>query len=142
LFVAWTSLLNSCPKCYNPSLGLVTKARACKVAGQEGSPRVTSHSPRSAKKCEGMNPHTPKEPPFWELESQWTSEFSKGDCRGQNPVDWRVLYIIGKLLKRRYLKWACMTHLNIKYTIRGRVVASPKSGPWWVLCVRVARGLS
>jgi hypothetical protein len=26
--------------------------------------------------------------------------------------------------------------------IRGKVVASPKSGPWWVLCVRVARGLS
>jgi hypothetical protein len=24
----------------NPSLGLVTKARGCKVAGQEGSPRV------------------------------------------------------------------------------------------------------
>jgi len=27
-------------------------------------------------------------------------------------------------------------------TIRGKVVASPKSGPWWVLCVRVARGSS
>jgi hypothetical protein len=27
-------------------------------------------------------------------------------------------------------------------SIRGRVVASPKSGPWWVLCVRVARGSS
>jgi hypothetical protein len=29
-----------------------------------------------------------------------------------------------------------------EYTIRGKVVASPRSGPWWVLCVRVARGLS
>jgi hypothetical protein len=29
-----------------------------------------------------------------------------------------------------------------KYTIRGKVVASPKSGPWWVLCVCVARGWS
>jgi hypothetical protein len=29
-----------------------------------------------------------------------------------------------------------------EYTIRGKVVASPKSGPWWVLCVRVARGSS
>jgi hypothetical protein len=29
-----------------------------------------------------------------------------------------------------------------KYTIRGKVVASPKSGPWWILCVRVARGSS
>jgi len=26
--------------CHNPSLGLVTKARACKVSGQKGSPRV------------------------------------------------------------------------------------------------------
>jgi hypothetical protein len=46
--------------CRNPSLGLVTKARACKVAGQGGSPGVTSHAPKSAKECEGMNPHTPK----------------------------------------------------------------------------------
>jgi len=38
----------------------VTKTRACKVAGQEGTPRITSHAPRSAKECEGMNPHTPK----------------------------------------------------------------------------------
>jgi len=29
-----------------------------------------------------------------------------------------------------------------QYTIRGKVVASPKSGPWWILCVRVARGSS
>jgi hypothetical protein len=31
---------NTLPKCCNPSLGLVTKKRACKVAGQEGSPIV------------------------------------------------------------------------------------------------------
>ncbi len=47
-------------QCRNPSLGLMTKARGCKVAGQEKDPRVTSYAPRSAKKCEGMNPHTPK----------------------------------------------------------------------------------
>jgi hypothetical protein len=33
----------------NPSLRLVTKARGCKVAGQERDPRITSHAPRSAK---------------------------------------------------------------------------------------------
>jgi hypothetical protein len=44
----------------NPSTGLATKARACEVAGQEGSPGVTSHALRSAKDYEGMNPHTPK----------------------------------------------------------------------------------
>jgi hypothetical protein len=46
--------------CRNPSLGLATKARACKVAGQEGSLRVTPHAPGSVRKCEGMNLHTPK----------------------------------------------------------------------------------
>jgi hypothetical protein len=30
----------------------------------------------------------------------------------------------------------------VKYTIRGKVVASPKSGPWWVLWVQVACGSS
>jgi hypothetical protein len=44
----------------NPSLGLTTKPKACKVAGQEGSPKVTFHTPESANECEGMNPHTPK----------------------------------------------------------------------------------
>jgi len=47
-------------KCLNPSLGLTTKAGACKVAGQEGSLGVTHHAPESVGKCEGMNPHTPK----------------------------------------------------------------------------------
>ncbi len=39
----------------NPSLGLATKARDYKVAGQKGSPGVTSHAPKSAKKCEDYN---------------------------------------------------------------------------------------
>jgi hypothetical protein len=44
----------------DPSLGLATKARACKGEGQEGSLRVTSHAPKSVGECEGMNLHTPK----------------------------------------------------------------------------------
>jgi hypothetical protein len=47
-------------KCRNLNLGLTTKAKACKVAGQEGSLGVTSRAPMSAKECEGMNLHTPK----------------------------------------------------------------------------------
>jgi hypothetical protein len=46
--------------CHNPNLGLVIKARACKVASQEGIMGITSHAHGSAKECEGMNPHTPK----------------------------------------------------------------------------------
>ncbi len=44
----------------NPSLGLVTKARACKGVGQEGSLGITSHVLGSARECEGTNLHTPK----------------------------------------------------------------------------------
>jgi hypothetical protein len=57
-------------------------------------------------------PTLPNELSLWELESQWTFESSEGDYRGQNSLDWKVLYIIEKLLKPRCLKWACMTHLG------------------------------
>jgi hypothetical protein len=49
--------------CHNPSLGLATKARGCKVAGQEGSPGVMPHAHESARECEGIDPHTPKGTP-------------------------------------------------------------------------------
>jgi hypothetical protein len=49
--------------CRNLSLELATKTKACKSAGQEGNPRVTFYAPTSAKKCEWMNPHTPKGTP-------------------------------------------------------------------------------
>jgi hypothetical protein len=35
--------------CFNPSLGLATKVKGCKVAGQERDLGVTSHVPESAK---------------------------------------------------------------------------------------------
>jgi len=38
--------------------------------------------------------------------------------------------------------WMWAPWRGAEYTIRGKVVASPKSRPWWVLCVRVARGSS
>ncbi len=55
----------------------------------------------------------PNELPCWELESQWTLKSSEHNRKGQNPLPWRVLYIIGNLLKRRCLKWACIAHLDI-----------------------------
>jgi hypothetical protein len=36
-------------KCHDPNLGLVTKVKACKVAGQKGSSKVTSHAPGKQK---------------------------------------------------------------------------------------------
>jgi hypothetical protein len=44
---------------------------------------------------------------------KWTPEFLECNCRGQNPLPWRILYIIGKLLKLRCLNWACIAHLDI-----------------------------
>jgi hypothetical protein len=35
--------------------------------------------------------------------------------------------------------WMWASWPAIEYTIRGKVVASPKSGLWWILCVHVAR---
>jgi len=41
----------------------VTKARAYKAVGQEGSPGVMLHAPGSARECEGIDPHNPKGTP-------------------------------------------------------------------------------
>jgi hypothetical protein len=38
----------------------------------------------------------------------------------ENPSPWRVLYIIGKLLKRKCPKWVRMTHLDICNTSYGQ----------------------
>jgi hypothetical protein len=51
----------------NPSLGLMTKARAYKVAGQKGSPGVMLHAPKNVRECEGIDPHTPKGTPTFEI---------------------------------------------------------------------------
>jgi hypothetical protein len=53
-------------------------------------------------------------------ESTGTPKTLKFDCRGQDISHWGVLYIIGKLLKCRCRKWACMSHLNICSTSYGK----------------------
>ncbi len=54
---------------------------------------------------------------------KWTYRSSECDCRVKiHP--WRVLYIIGKLLKRKYQKWARIAHLDIWNTSYGQ-----KKGP-------------
>jgi hypothetical protein len=59
--------------------------------------------------------------PEWELGSPpGLPKISKFDCRGQNTSHCGVLYIIGKLLKRRYQKWSCMSHLDICSTSYGK----------------------
>jgi hypothetical protein len=62
----------------------------------------------------------PSELSFWELESQWTLKSSKSNCRGQKILHSWVIYIIGKLLKFRCLKWARMTRWDIYNTSYGK----------------------
>ncbi len=91
--------------CDNPSLGLATKAKVCKVMGQEEA--------QEWRKVWGNEPsHSQGSFHFGSLKSQWTSESSKNDCKGQNPMDWIVLCIIEKILKLKCLKWVRMTHLD------------------------------
>ncbi len=73
--------------CRNPSLGLVTRAKAYKGVGQEGSPGITSPAPKNVGKYEGMNLTFSSEFSPWELESQWTPKFSEKNFKGQNPLD-------------------------------------------------------
>ncbi len=47
------------------------------------------------------------------MESRWTPETSESDFKGQNSMACDILYIIGKLLERRCLKWARIAHLDI-----------------------------
>ncbi len=62
----------------------------------------------------------PSELSLWELESQWTPESLENDCRGQNPLDWKVPYIIGKILERKCPKWSCITHFGNYKTSYGQ----------------------
>jgi hypothetical protein len=53
-------------------------------------------------------------------ESSGTPETLEFDCRGQNTSHCDVIYIIGKILKCRCRKWACMSHLDIYSTSYGK----------------------
>jgi hypothetical protein len=57
----YNNFMELCVQCCNPNLGLATKARAYKGAGQKGSPGTTCHAPENVRECEGMNPHTPND---------------------------------------------------------------------------------
>ncbi len=98
----------------------MTKARVCKVVGQERGLGVTSHAPESAKSVRAWTLTLPIQVPLWDLESQWTLESSEGNCKGQNSWVQKFLCIIRKLLKLKFWKWARMTHLNIWNTSYGQ----------------------
>jgi hypothetical protein len=75
--------------CHNPSLGLATKARACKGASQEGSPGITSHAHGSVGECERMNPHTPKGVLTLEVGIPINFQIFKEQLQGSKPIKLR-----------------------------------------------------
>jgi hypothetical protein len=70
--------------------------------------------------CENEHSHSQVNSHFRSWSPGGLLNFLDSDCRGQNPSHWRILYIIGKILKLRCLKWARMTHLNISNTSYGQ----------------------
>jgi hypothetical protein len=69
-------------ECRNPNLGLTTKARGCKVAGEERHPIATSHVPGSAKSVREWNLTPISELPCWELKSQKDSQIFRAQLQG------------------------------------------------------------
>jgi hypothetical protein len=63
----------------------MTKARGCKVAGQEGSPKVMPHAPRSVREGEGIGPHTPKGTPILGIIVSVDSQMFKKQLQGSKP---------------------------------------------------------
>ncbi len=85
--------------------------------------KLWSHSScsRECKRVWGNEPsHSQMNSHFGNWSPKWTLKFSEGDFRGQNSLDWNVLYIIKNSLEHRCLKWAGMTHLNIWNTSCGQ----------------------
>jgi hypothetical protein len=67
-----------------------------------------------------MNPHIPKVTPILGGGSLWTPKTSENDFKGQNSMACGVLYILGKLLEFKCMKWAHIAHLDISNTSYGQ----------------------
>jgi hypothetical protein len=106
--------------CHNPSLRFMTKVRAWKGVGRECNSGVT-FTLRGVQESVREWAHTlPSELPLWELKSLWNLEFLENNLKGQNSLDWGLLYTIGNFSRHRYLKWALMIHLNTYNTNYGQ----------------------
>ncbi len=99
------------------TLGSWPRPRGCKVAGQKEARESHHILPGSVRKGEGVNPHTPKATPTL---GDGVPVDSQNFREQFDSMAWRVLYIIGKLLKRRCLKWALIAHLDIWNTSYGK----------------------
>jgi hypothetical protein len=87
------------------TLTLGSRPRQGLVRVQAKREAQESHLPGVQESVKEWTLTLPSQLPFWELESWWTPKSSKTDCTSQNPLDWRVLYIIKKFLKFKCLNW-------------------------------------
>ncbi len=79
--------------CCNPSFGLATKVKGLQGYGPKRSMGITSHTPETIRKCEGMNPHTPKATPTLGDGVPMESRNFKEQFQGSKlNVLWRFLY--------------------------------------------------
>jgi hypothetical protein len=79
------------------------------------------HTPLGVQKVWGNEPsHSQGKSHVGSWSPKWTSKSLERNCRGQNSSSWWVLYNIKKLLKRRCLKWAHISHLDIWNTSYGQ----------------------
>ncbi len=78
------------PFCRNFSFGLATKARACKVASQEGSRGIILHVPGSVGKCEGVNPHTSNGSSTLRVGVPMASQIFREQFQGSKYIEWKI----------------------------------------------------
>jgi len=74
----------------------------------------------SVREYEGVNPRTPKATPILGNGIPVDSQNFREQLQGQNSMACDVIYIIGKLLERKCLKWARIVHLDIWNTSYGQ----------------------
>jgi hypothetical protein len=87
-----------------PALGLQLKQGLAKVRAKKEARESHFMFPGVQESVKEWTLTLPSELPLWKLKSRWTLEFLESDYRGQNPLNWGVPYIIGKLLEHRCLK--------------------------------------
>jgi hypothetical protein len=101
------------------TLGSWPRQGFTRVVGQEGSRESHNILPGV---WEGVREWTltPQGSPTLGVGVLVDFESSEGNCRGQNSMAWRIIYINGKRLERRYLKWVHIAHLDIWNTNYGQ----------------------
>jgi len=101
------------------ALGLRPRLGHGKVRAESAS-RSHIYTPKMWESVREWTHTLPSGLPLWELESLWSFESSKSNFKGKNSLDWKLLYIIRKLLKCKCVKWAHTIHLNTYNTSYGQ----------------------